>query len=239
MQLTDKITLVTGASSGIGQTIARHLAEEGATVYGLARSTGKLEAFRDEIGAERFRPLTGDVRDDVSVQEAVDQIENEAGRLDVLVNNAGLAQFGDVDEQSLEEWNVQMETNVRGVFLCTRAAVPLMKRQNDESGFGGHIVNIASIAGLVSNPGMSGYNASKHGVRGFSKAAMKELRSDGIKVSCVYPGSVQTNFSDVAGSGGGAGNPMQADDVAATVLHLLRTPDNYLISEVVMRPLRP
>jgi short-subunit dehydrogenase len=131
-----------------------------------------------------------------------------------------------------------METNLRGVFLCTRAAVPTMKQQNEDSGFGGHIVNIASIAGLIGNPQIGAYNATKFGLRGFSDSLMKELRDDGIKVTCVYPGSIETHFADVADSSV-APNPMQPEDVSATVLHVLEGPDNYLISEVVMRPLRP
>ncbi len=162
----------------------------------------------------------------------------EGGRLDVLINNAGLGKFGPVDRLSLEDWDVQMNTNLRGVFLCTRAAVPVMKRQNAASGFGGHIVNIASIAGLIGNPNISAYNATKFGVRGFSEAIMKELRDDGIKVSCVYPGSIATEFFQTSG-GNPSPNAMTAEDVGRTVMHLIETPDNYLISEVVLRPLRP
>ena len=131
-----------------------------------------------------------------------------------------------------------MDTNVTGLFFCTRAAIPMMKAQNAESGFGGHIVNIASIAGLIGNPNISGYNASKFAVRGFSEAIMKELREDGIKVTCIYPGSVETHFADEADASGSK-NPMQPEDIADTVVHVIEGPDNYLISEVVMRPLRP
>ncbi len=232
MNLQDKTAIVTGASRGLGRVFARQLVERGTQVYGLARSTDRLEAVRDELGAT-FHPITCDVREDAEVRHAVRSVADRAGRIDVLINNAGLGRYAPVDEMHPDDWDVQMETNLRGVFLCTRAVVPAMRRQNEASGFGGHIVNIASIAGLVSNPEMSAYNASKSGVRGFSKAIMKELREDGIKVSCVYPGSVDTSFGE------GPSHAMQPEDVAATVLHLLQTPENYLISEVVMRPLRP
>lgn len=237
MDLQDKVAVVTGASSGLGRVFSEKLVEKGAHVFGLARRLGKLEALRDELG-ERFHPVRCDVREEQQVKKAFQRVLDEAGRLDVLINNAGLGQYGPVDELPLAKWEVQMETNLRGVFLCTRAAVPKMKEQNAESGFGGHIINIASIAGLVSNPELSAYNASKSGVRGFSKAIMKELREDGIKVSCVYPGSVDTSFADVAESSV-APNAMRPQSVADTVIHLLEGPDNYLISEVVMRPLRP
>ena len=237
MDLKDKAVVVTGASSGIGRAFSEAIAEKGADVYGLARSTDKLADVRGKIG-ERFHPVECDVREEEQVKRAFKEVIDEAGRLDVLINNAGLGKFGPVDELELDAWDVQMETNLRGVFLCTRAALPQMKKQNEASGFGGYVINIASIAGLLGNPKLSAYNASKFGLRGFSEALMKEVREDGIKVSCVYPGSIDTGFSGTSG-GGGSANPMTPEQIASTVLHLLETPDNYLISEVVMRPLRP
>lgn len=237
MDLTDAVVAVTGASSGLGTHFARTLVDRDATVYGLARSTDKLEALQDDLGDE-FRPLTCDVREEEQVEDAFDTLQSDAGRLDALINNAGLAQFGPVDDLATDAFDVQMDTNVRGVYLCTREAVPMMREQNEASGFGGHIVNIASIAGLLGNPTLSAYNASKFAVRGFSEAVMKEVRDDGIRVTCVYPGSIETNFFDVAGANM-TDNPLQPDDVAETVLHVLEAPTNHLISEIVMRPLRP
>lgn len=237
MNLTDKVAVVTGASSGLGRYFAEALIDRGARVFGLARRSDALAKVRDALG-DRFRPVPCDVRDEDQVDAAFQTVVDTGGRLDVLINNAGLAQFGPVDELSMDTWSVQQATNARGVFLCTRAAVPTMKQQNADTGFGGHIVNIASIAGLLGNPTLSAYNASKFAVRGFSEAIMKELRDDGIKVSCVYPGSVETRFFEVAGANM-TSHPMQPGDVAETVMHLIEMPDNYLISEVVMRPLRP
>ena len=237
MDLTDKVAVVTGASSGLGRHFAERLIDRGAQVFGLARSEDKLHALRDEWG-DAFHPVSCDVREEEQVDAAFTTIRDAGGRIDVLINNAGLGQFGPVDEQPTDAWDVQQDTNVRGVFLCTRAAVPTMKKQNADEGFGGHIVNIASIAGLLGNPNISAYNASKFAVRGFSEAIMKELRDDGIKVSCVYPGSVETEFFEVAGVSM-TDHPLQPEDVAETTLHLIEMPDNHLISEVVMRPLRP
>ena len=237
MDLQDKVVVVTGASSGLGRAFSEAIAEKGAQVYGLARSTDKLADVQRTVG-EPFHPVECDVREEKQVKKAFEQITGEAGRLDVLINNAGLGKFGPVDELELGEWDVQMETNLRGVFLATRAALPQMKKQNEADGFGGYIINIASIAGLLGNPNLSAYNASKFGLRGFSEALMKEVREDGIKVSCVYPGSIDTSFGDTSGSSGSA-NPMTPAQITSTILHLLETPDNYLISEVVMRPLRP
>jgi NAD(P)-dependent dehydrogenase (short-subunit alcohol dehydrogenase family) len=237
MDLTDAVTVVSGASSGLGAHLSQALIDEGATVYGLARSVDKLSALREDLG-DPFHPLSCDVRDEDQVADAFETIRDEGGRIDVLLNNAGLGQFGPVDDLPLEKWDVQMDTNLRGVFLCTREAVPTMREQNEELGFGGHIVNVASIAGLLGNPNLTAYNASKFGLRGFSEALMKEVRDDGIRVTCLYPGSIETNFFDVAGVDM-TDNPLQPEDVAATVLHVLTSPANHLISEIVMRPLRP
>jgi NAD(P)-dependent dehydrogenase (short-subunit alcohol dehydrogenase family) len=237
MDLKDKVVVVTGASSGLGRAFSETLIARGAHVFGLARRRDRLDALREALG-ERFHPVRCDVRLEDDVAGAFETVRREAGRLDVLVNNAGLGKFGPVDRLSVDEWDLMMETNLRGVFLCTRAAVPVMRRQNEASGFGGHIVNIASVAGLIGNPNISAYNATKFGLRGFSEALMKEVRDDGIKVTCLFPGSIATEFFQVAGVDL-TPNPMQPEDVAATLLHVLETPDNYLISEAVMRPLRP
>ncbi|MBT8399125.1 MAG: SDR family oxidoreductase [Rhodothermia bacterium] len=237
MNIADSIVIITGASAGLGLECARQLCSAGATVYGLARRKERLQDAAEELGS-RFKPVACDVTNEQSVRDAFATVLNDSGRIDVLINNAGLGSFGPVDELSIDAWNTMMDTNLRGVFLATRAVVPAMKKQNETSGFGGHIVNIASVAGLLGNPSISAYNATKFGVRGFSDAMMKELRGDGIKVTCVYPGSIETEFFEVAGVDISP-NPMTAKDVASTILHVIGTGDNYLVSEVVMRPLRP
>jgi NAD(P)-dependent dehydrogenase (short-subunit alcohol dehydrogenase family) len=237
MQLKGKKIIVTGASSGIGLAFAEALVNRGAHVFGLARSTDKLERIEAQLG-NYFRGIRCDVSDPDDVRNAFESTMGETGRLDVLVNNAGIAFYRKVDEMTPEEWDTQMATNLRGVFLCSKAAVPVMRVQNEKTGFGGHIVHIASVAGLVGNPSLAGYNASKFGLRGFSEALMKEVRYDGIKVTCINPGSVQT---DITASGGVelSPNAVTTQDIASTLIHVLETADNYLISEVTMRPLRP
>ncbi len=237
MNIADSVVIITGASAGLGLECARQLCHNGAIVYGLARRKERLDDVAQELGVA-FKPVECDVTNEKSVQNAIGVVMADSGRIDVLINNAGLGSFGPVDELSVDDWNTMMDTNLRGVFLCTKAVVPTMKKQNERSGFGGHIVNIASVAGLLGNPSISAYNATKFGVRGFSDAMMKELRGDGIKVTCVYPGSIETEFFEVAGVDISA-NPMTARDVASTVVHAINTSDNYLVSEVVMRPLRP
>ncbi len=237
MNIPDSVTIVTGASSGLGKACSAQLVERGGRVFGLARRKNRLEKVEKELG-DLFTGIVCDVTDQGQVERAVRETVDNAGRIDVLVNNAGFGVFGNVEGLTAEDWDAQMATNLKGVFLCTRAVVPIMKRQNSGRGFGGHIVNIASVAGLIGNATIGAYNATKFGVRGFSEALMKELREDGIKVSCVYPGSIETEFFDVA-QVGMSSNPMKVHDVAASIVHAIDTPENYLISEIVMRPLRP
>ena len=233
MDLSGKIAVVTGASSGLGSEFAQHLVRRGSTVYGLARRVDRLKLLESQLGT-KFNPVECDVTDETAVELAFSGLNH----IDILINNAGLGRFSAIDAQTKEDWDAQIDTNLTGVYLCTRVVVPRMKAQNEQTGFGGHIINIASVAGLVGNANLSAYNATKFGLRGFSDATMKELRGYGIKVSCVCPGSVATEFGRVAGSSG-APNPMQPEDIAATVIHILESSDNYLISEVAMRPLRP
>ena len=123
MELHDKVVVVTGASAGLGRAFSELLVAKEAHVYGLSRRPDTLEALRDTLG-ERFHPVPCDVTDEVQVKRAIESINREAGRLDVLINNAGLGKFGPVDTMPTEHWTVQMETNLGGVFRCTREAVP-------------------------------------------------------------------------------------------------------------------
>ncbi len=236
MILEGKTAIITGASAGLGRNFCNALIEKGATVFGLARRLEKLEELADRLGPN-FRGIECDVSDEEQVGNAFESISSQSDRLDVLVNNAGLGRFGLLEDLSVEDWDVQMATNLRGVFLCTKAVLPAMKNHNKETGFGGHIVNICSVAGLVGNPQISAYNATKFGLKGFSEALMKEVRDDGIKVSCLYPGSIQTDFFETAGVDISS-YAMTPEDVTSSLIHVLETSDNYLVSEVAMRPLR-
>ena len=238
MNLESKTVIVTGASKGIGLAFSRALVERGARVYGLARKRVDLERAEERLG-ERFRGIPCDVTSAEQVAGAVDAVLAESEYIDVLINNAGVGLHSNVDEMREEDWSGLLETNLGGVFQCTRAVVPIMKRRNQALGFGGHIVNIASVAGLVGNPGLSAYNASKYGLRGMSDALMKELRYDGIKVTCVYPGSVQTSFFDEMEGVQAHDGMLHPKDVASTLIHVLELPDECLISDVVIRILRP
>ena len=233
MNINSKIAIVTGASSGIGTAFSQALINKGATVYGLARSTDKLNNIQQKLG-DAFIPVTMDITDHDAIEQWVDDTFSDEYSADILINNAGLGRFANVDKLSLDSWDTMMQTNLSGTFYMTRQLVPLMKETEAVC----HIINIASIAGKIGNPQLSGYNASKFGVRGFSEALFKELRYDGIKVTCFYPGSIATNFfgqNDMETHS----NMMQPQDVADVLVNILETPDNFLINDITMRPLNP
>tara|TARA_R110000868_G_scaffold37111_14_gene131635 strand:+ start:47234 stop:47950 length:717 start_codon:yes stop_codon:yes gene_type:complete len=233
MNLKEKIAIVTGASSGIGAEFSKMLVEGGATVYGLARSTDKLNSIKKHVG-DKFIPVKMDVTKYEDVEKWVGETFEDS-QPDILVNNAGLGYFADVDDLSLEQWHTMMDVNLSGVFYLTRLIVPLMKKNEAIC----HITNIASVAGLMGNPQISGYNATKFGLRGFSESLFKELRYDGIKVTCFFPGSIATNFFDSIDAVELHPNMMQPVDIAKTLKYVLETPDNFLINEITMRPLNP
>jgi len=234
MNLKSKIAIVTGASSGIGAEFSKDLVEKGATVYGLARSIDKLNKIQQKLG-EQFIPVQQDVTNSGELEIWVEKTFSAEHTPDILINNAGLGYFANVDDLKLEEWDKMLNVNLSAIFYLTRLIVPLMK-QNDNIC---HIVNISSIAGLMGNPQISAYNATKYGLRGFSDSLFKELRYDGIKVSCFFPGSIATNFFDAIDEVEQHPNMMQASDVSNTLIHVLETPDNFLINEIIMRPLNP
>ena len=230
--LAHQVALVTGASRGIGRGVALALARAGADVALAARNVPDLEAVAVDVEKTGRKALVvpADVRDDRAVHVMVQRTLDAWGRLDVLVNNAGLGYFGPVDELTLEQFDEMIGVNLRGPFLCTRAVVPAMKRQGS-----GAILNIASVAGLVANPNLAGYNASKFGLMGLSEACMLELRHFGIKVATICPGSTATDFA----GGRDAADRLTVDDVAHAILAILTAGPNALISQVHLRPLHP
>ncbi|HEV8479345.1 MAG TPA: SDR family NAD(P)-dependent oxidoreductase [Candidatus Eisenbacteria bacterium] len=235
-RLAGKVALVTGASRGIGRALGRCFGAEGGAVALAARSAPDLaEAAREvEAAGGRALAIAGDVSDPDQAGRMVSETVDKLGRLDILVNNAGVGCRGRIDELAIADWDRVFAVNLRGVFLVTRAAVPVMKERG-----GGHIVNIASVAGLVANPGISAYNATKFGLMGFSESLMLELRHDHIKVSVICPGSTDTHFGSGPQGGPGKENFLSADDVADAVLDLVTTSSNALISQVHLRPLIP
>lgn len=233
MKIFSKIAVVTGASSGLGAAIAKALVEEGATVYGVARNLGALEDIQKNFG-EKFIPVSLDITDLQAVQDWIGNTFSKQKSPHVLINNAGTGSFGKIDEIPAGEWYGMVNTNLNGLYNITSETVRFMKMKSTCS----HIVNIGSILGTTTRADAAAYCATKYGIRGFSEALFKELREFNIKVSCINPGSIDTEFFKSSGINSHR-NMLQTKDLATTLIHLLKTPDNMLISEMTIRPLNP
>lgn len=234
--LTGKVAIVTGSTKGIGLAIAEELAEAGASVAICARTESDV---RDTV--ERLEPyapgqvvgIPTDVSDPEACAELVEEAVDRLGGLDILVNNAGLGIFKSIEEMTVEEWRLQIDVNLGGVFYCSKAAIPHLKRSDD-----GWIINIGSLAGRNTFAGGSGYNASKFGLVGMTEATMLDVRHDGIRVSIVMPGSVNTYFGGREESEERTWR-LQGEDCARTVMQLLDYPKGAHVSRVEMRPAQP
>lgn len=238
MNVADSIAIVTGSSSGIGQSFTEQLLQKGGTVYGLSRSIERMEAHKKQLGdtAERYISVPMDISNYDAIEDWVKQTFTDKNRYpDILINNAGLGYFDNVEDLALEKFEQMMQVNVSGVFYLTRHITPLMKANPVTC----HIINIASVAALMGNPKISVYNATKYALRGFSDALFKELRYDGIKVSCFFPGSIVTRFFDKIDEIDVHDGIMHPDEIAETLLFVLERSDNFLISELTVRPLQP
>ncbi len=236
MDLKDKVAIVTGGTKGIGFGIAEALIREGMRVSICARKEteiGKAVADLNSIGPGRATGSVCDVRHYEQVKSIIERTAVELGGLDVLINNAGVGIFGTVEAMTPEDFRTVLETNVLGVYYFCHEAIPLMKKHG-----GGYIINISSLAGANPHPQMAAYNASKFGLNGFSEALMQEVRHDGIKVSYIMPGSVNTEFGGDEPSEEKSWQ-LQPSDIARVVLDLLHHDQRSLPSRVEIRPGRP
>jgi 3-oxoacyl-[acyl-carrier protein] reductase len=232
--LDGKKAIVTGGTRGIGRAIAERLLREGAAVAicgrdaaGTARAAGEMKPLGTVFGhpADVTRP------DDVG--KFFDAVQREFSGLDILVNNAGVGVFRKIKEMTIEEWHRNIDVNLNGAFYCSREALARF-------GTSGFIVNISSLAGKNAFSGGAGYNAAKAGLNLFSEAMMLDHRYEGVRVSYIMPGSVNTKFSgDTARSGQEASWKIQPEDVAEVVAMVLGMPDRTTVSRVEVRPSRP
>lgn len=233
MQLKNKTIILTGASSGLGKALAIALVAKGAKVYGIARRLEKLEELHSQLG-DLFIPINLDITQENQIKDWVAANFNQDNIPDVLINNAGLGSFHKIDEMDSKTWLDIINVNLNGMFYLTAAVAKLLKQKNEHS----HIVNIGSILGKVGRVDASAYCTAKFGLQGFSEALRMELRPYKVKLTCVNPGSIETDFLQSSGIQAHS-NMLHPDDLAQTIIHILETPDNMQIDDITIRPLDP
>lgn len=238
VDLSGRTAIVTGASRGIGKAIALRLAGAGAKVACVARSVDKLKETADTIaaagGAAEVHPC--DVTDSAAVTKLVEELAEKWGGLDIVVNNAGITKDTLIPRMSDEDWDAVIATNLRSVFLFTRAASLVMMRKRS-----GRIINIASVSGLMGNPGQANYSASKAGVIGFTRTVAQELAGRKVTVNAICPGFIASEMTQAMGATLDefvktripAKRLGEADEVADAVLYLASDSAAYITGEVL------
>jgi 3-oxoacyl-[acyl-carrier protein] reductase len=231
-KLEGQVAVVTGAGRGIGAAIAGKLAELGAAVVLCGRTRTVIEATTSDLLQNGYKAeaVECDVTELQSVESLARHVEEKFGRLDILINNAGIGSFKEpLHILPPDAWDKVLNTNLRGVYYCIRSFVPLMIRSS-----GGHIVNISSLAGKNALPNGAAYAASKWGLNGLSYSVAEELRVHNIRVSVVCPGSTNTDLSPHEGKD--AAKMLQPDDVAHVVEMLVTQASRSFASEILLRP---
>jgi 3-oxoacyl-[acyl-carrier protein] reductase len=230
--LSGQVALVTGAGRGIGAAIARSLAAHRAHTYLAARTLSELETVSREIreAGGKATVVPADLTEESQVVALFETVRGQVGRLDVLINNAGIGIFGSLAEFAAEDLDRMYRVNLRGTFLCSREALKLMAPSRS-----GYIINIASVLGFKGYPNQGGYTASKHGVMGLTKTLAVEARELGIRVSAVEPGAVYTELVGAARPDLDPASLLHPDDVAGAVLYLLSLSERAAVDEIYIR----
>ncbi len=230
--LTGKVAIVTGSTKGIGLAVAERMINEGASVVVSSRTESDVSSVADRLG-ENAVGVVCNVANPRECQKLIDDTVQRFGRLDVLVNNAGLGIFKPITEMTVAEWQLQVDVNLGGVFYCSKAALPHLSASGD-----GYIINIGSLASRNTFAAGTGYNASKFGLLGMTEAMMLDVRYQDVRVSIVMPGSVNTPFNDHEQTPQ-RGWKLEADDCALAVMQLLDYPPEAHVSRIEMRPAQP
>ena len=228
--LTNQVVIISGASRGIGKAIALLLALQGATVVAVARSEKELS---DLTHKTRGLSIVADIADEADARHVVAETLRHYGRLDILICNAGVGSFGELEQFTGEEWDRIFDTNVKGTFLLCKAAMPHFKAQKR-----GHIVGITSDVAKRTFAHGTVYGASKYAQDALLGSLRKEVRPHGVKVSTIYPGLVDTYFNDtVPGSAEAEKTHLRPADVAQAVRYVLEAPAHVVIDELMLHPL--
>jgi NADP-dependent 3-hydroxy acid dehydrogenase YdfG len=244
--LTGTVVLVTGASSGIGEATAVALAEEGATVALVARRKDRLDALAERLGgSDRALVIEADVTDLAQAQRAVATTVSELGRLDTLVNNAGVMLLGPIIGAPIEEWQRMVNLNVLGLLYCTHAALPhLLAAAEGDPRSVADVVNVSSVAGRVARLNSGVYNATKWGVGAFSESLRQEVTARHVRVTIIEPGATATELAshnrpeimaDMAKTFGGI-ERLEAVDIANSVRYAVTQPRHVSVNEILIRP---
>ena len=226
------IAIITGASSGIGKSISIELAKQNFKIILVSRNVNKLIKIQEKINSiEKFacEIIALDLSTKFSENDILNQIKNPEN-IEVLINNAGLGVFNNIDNISIDEWDQQINTNLRSAFLMTKTVVPFMKKKKH-----GKLLFINSVAGLNPYSGSSAYVSSKYGLRGFSASLREELREYNIKVISIHPGAVNTSFWDGIDLEFNKNDMLTSEDVSKTILHTILAPNNTVCEEIVIR----
>jgi NADP-dependent 3-hydroxy acid dehydrogenase YdfG len=245
--LNGTVALVTGASSGIGQATAATLAARGAAVALVARRTDRLEELASSIEKDGGRALTitADVTDREQAEQAVSTAVEQLGRLDTVINNAGVMLLGPIVDAPLEEWERMVDLNVKGLLYVANASIPhLLRAAESDPRRVADLVNISSVAGRVARSGSGVYNATKHAVGAFSEALRQEVTARHLRVSLVEPGAVATELGshnrpevqEAMKRRFGGIERMAAEDIAETIEFIVTRPRHVAVNEVLIRP---
>ncbi len=240
--LTDKSAIITGASSGIGEAIAKHLAAEGANVVLAARRSERLQELAQQIEKEynvAAKVAETDVTNREDVENLVKLTKDSFGSVDLLVNNAGVMLLSFLKNDYVDEWEQMVDVNIKGVLFGIHAALPSMIEQES-----GHIINVSSVAGHEVFPSSTVYSATKYAVRALSMGMEKELSRSGVRVTNISPGAVDTELTDHITDGevlemfkDHSMEPLEAKDIARAVAYAATQPDYVNVNEVIVRPM--
>ena len=231
--LSDNIILITGASSGIGRGIARTLCHNGYKLILTSRSIEKLNQLKDELSdfSEKIHLIACDMTNSDDIEDLYKKTL-EIGFVEYIISNAGLGRFESIDKMSIDDWDIQINTNLRPSFLIARLFVSQMKKNKR-----GHLVFINSVAGKYGHSfsNSTAYVSSKYALKGFADSLRTELREHNVKVSSIYPGAIDTEFWDAINVDFARDEMLSIDDLSETILHVIEAPNSSVIEDVVVR----